>query len=156
MLEINKQDEVSGKALSGAIFGLYTLKPELAMEASELPEELEEQPRMTINRDGQTWYLMDVKISDNNGNLSWTALTEDSYYLYELQAPTSYMIRETEGIRVSKQLNGKEALIVGNIPTYVLPETGGTGGARYIVWGTGLLLVALLLWIARAKRRTDR
>jgi LPXTG-motif cell wall-anchored protein len=156
MLEVSKQDSATGNGLYGAIFGLYTLKPELAMESSGLPEELKEQPQMTITKDGKTWYLMDVKSSDGYGNLSWTALTEDSYYLYELQAPEGYAICETDGIRVSKELNGKTPLTVKNMQIFELPEAGGAGVTGYIVWGTGLLLLALLLWIARAKRRTDR
>jgi hypothetical protein len=156
LLEVKKQDEVSGEALSGAVFGLYTLKPELAMQAADLPEEVKEHTEMTINRDGQTWYLMDVKTSDDNGNLSWTALTEDSYYLYELQAPEGYAICEKEGIKISKALNGKAPLTVKNMQVFEIPKTGGTGAARYIIWGSGLMLLAVLLWIARAKSKTDR
>ena len=104
-LKVIKRDTDTEEPLSGAVFGLYTQKraDQISEQAYQtLTENLKSKPD-TQTTDGEaTWYLKDIRTTDVNGEITWKALIEDSYYLLELQAPEGHKLSDTPGQTVEK------------------------------------------------------
>ncbi len=116
--------------LKGAVFALYSkTQPTTAVTSSYGAEQ-----SFTVN--GDTWYLYNEQTTDDDGKISWTNLTEDSYYLVEVKAPDGYNLtyRSHEVNRTSNS----ESVVATNEAGYELPDAGGSGALPYTI--AGLLL----------------
>ena len=100
-LQAFKQGATDHAYLSGAVFGLYSAKQTDWMPM-ELYETLAVSAPKTVNTGGMTWYLKDVQTTNANGAIRWKDLTEQSYYLLELQAPNGYKLNDTPGQVISE------------------------------------------------------
>jgi hypothetical protein len=156
-LEVDKKERETSASLSGAYFGLYSLSSDNALMSQVVQSYgLTETPELTKEIDGQTWYLTKIDKSNSNGTITWSGLTEDSYYLVELQAPANYGFigsGETLVTRVDNQ--AVTSVTVLNDKLYALPNSGGVGRTLFYLLDAVVVLiaVALLGWKYRKARR---
>jgi LPXTG-motif cell wall-anchored protein len=155
-LQLLKTDGSKDKKLSGAIFGLYSRRQSDQMaEDAAIPDDLNVKPEWTITNDDGTWYLMDIQTTDADGQIKWSKLTEDDYYVLELQAPLGYRLGKNPG-QVVKWTAGSEVeqVNVVNASIFQLPHTGGMGTTLFTVSGLCLIGAGLLyMWLKRRKKR---
>ncbi|MCD8023439.1 MAG: leucine-rich repeat protein [Lachnospiraceae bacterium] len=122
----DEDTETYTNTLKGAVFALHSMtEPESAVSSSNGAEgtiELE---------NGETWYLYSELTTDNDGTISWTDLTEDSYYLVEVKAPDGYNLSYTSH-KVTRTSNS-ETIIATNEAGYELPKSGGIGTWLYTI-----------------------
>ena len=159
-LQLFKQSRETGEKLSGAVFALYS--PVAADQVSEEECEklktefgLDASPAMKPTLDGTTWYLKDIRKSDEeNGAIEWSGLTEERYYLLELRAPEGYKLDEQPGQEVKAPEEGvvNQPVVVAN-SGYEMPETGGPGTWSCTIGGAALTAGALsaAAWRRRKK-----
>jgi len=142
--------------LEGAVFALYSpnaddLVEDAAKEYSDLPIE----PQIT--RDKQSWYLVSVGTTGEDGALHWTELRRENYYLLEVKAPDGYYLPDQPGQLVQRQneVQGVCSCMVVNHQGYELPESGGTGIIPYIIGGLMVSACGFLSYIHAKRRRED-
>lgn len=144
---VSKTCETTEKPLSGAVFGIYSTK-ESDKISDENFEALTANLRTKPEKKVESWYLMDIQTTNADGTIRWNGLTEESYYVQELQAPDGYSF-EQEG-KVLTRGNGNSVTIeVTNKPGYKLPETGGPGTKLLTTAGLLLMMTALVLLFKR-------
>lgn len=144
---VSKTCETTRKPLSGAVFGIYSTK-ESDKISDENFEALTASLRTKPEKKVESWYLMDIQTTNADGTIRWSGLTEESYYVQELQAPDGYSF-EQEG-KVLTRGNGNSVTIeVTNKPGYKLPETGGPGTKFLTTAGLLLMVTTLVLLFKR-------
>jgi LPXTG-motif cell wall-anchored protein len=155
-LQLLKTDSTEKKKLSGAIFGLYSKKQtDQLAEDTALPEKLNTQPEWSITKEDGTWYLMDIQTTDQDGQIRWSKLTDDEYYILELQAPMGYRLGKEPG-QVVKWTVGTEVEQVNivNASIFQLPHAGGMGTELFTISGLCLIAGGLLhMWLKRRRKR---
>lgn len=155
-IHLTKLCDPSQARLSGATFGIYSSKSKDLIsneDFSDLTSGLNETPQTEITKDGITWYLMDIQTSDSNGMIEWAGLTEDCYYILELQAPDGYLKDAEPGRIVSADGNTIVSVTVTNRTCYELPATGGTGIMVYYAFGITAMASALLIGCNRGRKQ---
>jgi LPXTG-motif cell wall-anchored protein len=168
-IELTKIGDNDGKALSGALFALYTTNKDDALAEDETSAESAastaasdsvttdlDKAEREIEVDGTTWYLKDVERTDIDGLIQWSGLMEEQYYVLELEAPQSYSIGDEPGQVVDIEFGSTAEITVTNYWSYDLPYTGGSGTMQFTLAGTALALTgaAALLYLKR-KRDTQ-
>ena len=140
--------------LPGAVFALYSPNAEDKLDV--VPDGYSELGIQTeITAEEATWYLYDVKTTDENGAAQWAKLSCESYYLLEVKAPDAYNLPENPGQLLHRDdaVQSICTVTVQNTPGYALPKTGGAGTALFTIGGTLLLAGSLLLgYVLRRKR----
>jgi LPXTG-motif cell wall-anchored protein/uncharacterized repeat protein (TIGR01451 family) len=154
-IQLLKTDSNGKKKLSGAVFGLYSKKQtdQLAEDAA-LPEKLNVQPEWSITNGEDTWYLMDIQTTDQDGQILWSDLTDNEYYVLELQAPMGYRLGKDPG-QVVKWTAGTEVEQVNivNASIFQLPHAGGMGTGLFTISGLCLIAGGLLyMWLKRKRK----
>lgn len=156
-IQVQKQCEVTEAALPGAVFGLYSPSAEDLISDEKLSEQtaqLQNIPQKVLEVDNITWYLMDIQVTDENGQILWNDLVEDQYYLLELQAPDGYVLNEQPGQVITADAAGTASVSVTNVPQYTLPLTGGLGTTVFYAAGAAMTSFSLLAMGFRKKRRS--
>jgi LPXTG-motif cell wall-anchored protein len=146
--KVDKEDEK--KTLPGAVFAIYGEK-----EGAWNPDWNRYDVERKIERDGTTWHLLDVGVTDEEGNLAFRKLREKKYYLTEVKAPDGYN-KEKEGrvIYWRNAVDGILSLQVANAPGTTLPATGGRGIAGIIA--AGILCLTASFGYAYKKKRKEK
>jgi LPXTG-motif cell wall-anchored protein len=106
--------------------------------------------------DGTTWYLIDVRYTDEGGFINWSGLSEAEYYILELKAPTNYSIGSEPGMLVSTVYNGTKDVTVANYWSYELPYTGGSGTMPYTLLGLALTLASAGALVYVKKKKAEQ
>jgi LPXTG-motif cell wall-anchored protein len=155
-MQILKTDSTGDKKLSGAIFAVYSRnQSDQLAENAEMPDKLNVKPDRTLTNDDGTWYLKDIQTTDADGQIKWSKLTEDEYYILELQAPTGYRLGKNPG-QVVKWTAGTEVeqVNVVNASIFQLPHTGGMGTTLFTISGVCLIIAGLLyMWLKKKRKR---
>jgi hypothetical protein len=154
-LQINKTNSTGDKRLSGAIFGLYSKDPgeQLSKDAA-LPTDLNVKPEWTKTVDNVTWYLTDIRTTDENGQLKWSSLTEEEYYILEIQAPFGYRLGKEPGQVVTRTGGStSQQLNIVNASMFQLPHSGGMGTRAFSVSGGCLLAGGIFHLLLKRRRR---
>lgn len=105
-----------------------------------------------------------VKTTAENGACSFDGVADDTYYLREIAAPDGYNML-TQDVKVV--VNGANATTadlssftvtakVANQSGTELPSTGGMGTKMFYVFGSILVLGALVLLVVRRRMRTEK
>jgi LPXTG-motif cell wall-anchored protein len=97
---------------------------------------------------------MDIQTTDELGQIKWSKLTEDEYYVLELQAPFGYRLGKDPG-QVVKQTAGAEVEQVNivNASIFQLPHAGGMGNGLFTISGLCLIAGGLLyMWLKRKRK----
>ena len=155
-IQLQKQCQLTAEPLAGAVFGLYS--PAAVDRISDerfgtLTAQLENAPQKTVEVDGRTWYLMDIRTTDDEGLILWNDLSEKQYYLLELQAPTGYHPNKQPG-QVIQAVDEIAMIIVTNAPCYELPDSGGMGTTVFYAAGAVMTGFSLLMgWNKKHKTR---
>lgn len=133
-----KKENTSHEALGGAIFALYS--PNSADGLSAVPTGYEGKAALTLEYNSQTWYLKEIGTTPDSGELTWSNLQREAYYLLEIQAPAGYNLNSPAGqlVRRENESKGICTVTVVNRAGYSLPITGGRGD---LVYATGALLL---------------
>ncbi|MCD8368025.1 MAG: leucine-rich repeat protein [Clostridiales bacterium] len=141
-VDADSKNEDTGEyetTLEGAVFVLYSktnrnVTDDSAASQIEVGEEI--------------WYLYSVQTTKDNGQITWTGLTEDSYYLVEVKAPDGYNLSYASA-EVSRETSNAKTITVTNEAGYELPSTGGSGTWMYILTGTVLCCGAAVVLLRR-------
>ncbi len=130
----DEEEQAYNTMLNGAVFALYT-QDEASKMSDEKYGKLTDQPAQEITvGEGQnkvTWFLCSVQATADDGTLSFTGLTEDSYYLVEVKAPDGYNLN-SEPILVKRDSNSA-IITITNEAGYELPKSGGIGTWLYTI-----------------------
>ena len=157
-IQLQKQCQLTAEPLAGAVFGLYS--PAAVDRISDerfgtLTAQLENAPQKTVEVDGRTWYLMDIRTTDDEGRILWNDLSEKQYYLLELQAPAGYHPNKQPG-QVIQAVDEIAMITVTNAPCYELPDSGGMGTTMLYAAGAVMTGFSLLMgWNKRRKGKTN-
>jgi LPXTG-motif cell wall-anchored protein len=175
-IELTKIGDNDGKALSGALFALYTTNKDDALAEEETSTEDTSSTKATstptsdastttdldkaereVEVDGTTWYLKDVERTDDDGLIQWSGLMEEQYYVLEIEAPLSYSIGDEPGQVVDIEFGATKEITVTNFWSYDLPRTGGNGTMPFTLGGTALALTgaAALLYLKKKKEAQE-
>ncbi len=147
-------DTEGAQTLPGAVFGLYSLLADDGLKA--LPEGFTDTDfALSVTYNGQTWYLVEIKTTGDNGVLEFTDLVRESYLLRELQAPPGHFLPDDTGRNqvVSRdEISNPEKprtlyVTITNTPGTELPSTGGFGTRPYIIVGAALMISAVVLML---------
>jgi hypothetical protein len=153
-LQLLSTDSTEDKKLSGAVFGLYTRNQsdQLSQDA-DLPEQLNLTPEWTKTTQDGTWYLMDLETADENGIVRWSELTENEYYLVEIQAPGGYRLTQApETIIYRAEKADVKRVNIVSAPLFQMPDTGGIGTTIFKVLGICLIAGGLIhSWVKDRK-----
>jgi LPXTG-motif cell wall-anchored protein len=151
-IKLTKVGDRNDAVLSKALFGLYTTNKEDALDEDETLTDIDKAER-EIKVDDTTWYLMDLKRSDDSGLIQWSNLMETKYYVLEVEAPESYAIGDEPGQVVEIKFGSTQEITVTNYWSYYLPHTGGNGTMQYTLAGTALTLASAgaLLYLKKKK-----
>ena len=156
---VEKKCTTTDELLPGAVFGLYSASEDdmVSDEAfAVLTEQLKNAPQKELTVENQTWYLMDIQSTDFNGQIRWSGLIAERYYVLELQAPEGYMLNAQPGQMVDADFAEPVLVTVTNLPSYNLPRTGGPGTGMIYGAGTALTGISLLLgWRKKRRSRND-
>jgi uncharacterized repeat protein (TIGR02543 family)/LPXTG-motif cell wall-anchored protein len=151
-LQLTKQSD-HGDRLADVRFALYTKNADLAPPSdTAIPNSSGAKRSLTV--DGTTWYLLEVRLTDDSGQIAWNRLTEDSYYLLELEAPEGYALTEDSSQTIAAQYGGVREVTVVNAEAYSLPESGGIGTRPFRLLGIALLCTGALVLRRRASGKT--
>jgi uncharacterized surface anchored protein len=146
-LQLLNTDSTEDRMLSGAVFGLYTKNQgDQLSRDSDLPDELNLSPEWTMTTKDGTWYLMDLQTTDENGRTRWNSLTENEYYLLEVQAPAGYRLSQDPGKVVcrTEEADVKQVNIV-NASIFQIPHAGGIGTTLFRIVGICLAAGGLVM-----------
>ncbi|MCD8363841.1 MAG: leucine-rich repeat protein [Lachnospiraceae bacterium] len=138
--------------LKGAVFALYTRDESKRMPDDDYKNLSDEPDREITVGEGEsavTWYLYSIETTDSNGAISWTDLTEDSYYLVEVKAPDGYNLSYTSQ-EIGRKSNTKN-IIVENEAGYELPVSGGSGIWMFSL--IGMLLCGGAIWLLYMRKK---
>jgi LPXTG-motif cell wall-anchored protein len=151
-IKLTKVSDRTGETLKDALFALYTTNKDEALEEDETLTDIDKAER-EIKVDDTTWYLMDLKRSDDSGLIQWSNLMETKYYVLEVEAPESYAIGDEPGQVVEIKFGSTQEITVTNYWSYYLPHTGGNGTMQYTLAGTALTLASAgaLLYLKKKK-----
>ena len=150
-IELFKTDEEEKTFLKDAVFALYSPN-EAEQTDSHFASEKELQIIEQIEKEGQVWYLYDVKTTDSDGKIEWEQLKEEKYYLLEIKAPDGYKLPEEGMIVYSRNAeNGMTSLKVQNERGQILPQTGGTGKEMFIAVGAALVILSGMMHHDKSK-----
>ncbi|MCD7733284.1 MAG: leucine-rich repeat protein [Oscillospiraceae bacterium] len=140
--------------LSGTVFALYTDDEDLKMTDADY-DNLPEKPDRTLTVGTETWYLYGVGTTDADGTLTWSDLTEDSYYLVEIKAPDGYNINSTPQLIERNQNSNNLSVTVENKPGYTMPYSGGMGSQTVVVIGIIVFAASVALLILKWQKKTQ-
>lgn len=130
--------------LSGAVFAIYSRESEDLM-SDEAYESLSFKPDKTISDgEGATWYLSDVRITDDYGKATFDKLFRESYCLVEVKAPNGYNLNPEQMI-IDNSSDSQE-IRISNIAISWLPISGAAGVNTYMSLGAALVSVSLILF----------
>ncbi len=149
--------------LPGAVFGLYSPKSDEAM--TDVPTEYSQKATIqaddpgTAAQDSVTWYLSQIGTTDENGQITWSGLTHEVYYIVELSPPPGYYAPE-EGMEkdrwyVQRENEDPVKVTVANTPGVELPSTGGIGSEPYIFIGAAMMLTSAVLMVVYLGKRKE-
>ena len=158
-IQVEKQCADTQTILSGAVFGLYSPSAEDLISDEKLSEQtaqLQNIPQKVLEVDNITWYLMDIQVTDENGQILWNDLVEDQYYLLELQAPDGYVLNEQPGQVITADATGTASVSVTNAPEYNLPLTGGSGVTGFYASGAALTGFSLLMGYRKKRKSKEK
>ncbi len=158
--KITKVDGVdSQKLLEGAVFGLYSPVEADRISAENLPERYEDLDiSETITFGAETWYLMGVQTSDEQGEITWEDLIRPRYYLLEVKAPDGYKLNDPAGLLLTRA-DAEQGICIKEVENFVgvlLPETGGAGTFPYAIGGLLFMLTAAGGLMYRTKKSKER
>lgn len=164
-IKVNKESQ----ALQGVQFGLYELN---CQEQSHNHQQLLNVDSSSGNLNGDAcWTKVDTFTSDQDGKVLLSGLIEGKEYrLVELKAANGYLL--PQGQWTIKQNDGEQQFSfgksMGNPPAtsnsdgkyYVynykpneLPLTGGRGNSFFMICGTALMSLGLVMWLITHKKR---
>ncbi|MCC8127449.1 MAG: hypothetical protein LIO92_08625 [Clostridiales bacterium] len=166
-VDADSYDEESGTyttVLNGAMFALYSRTNSNINDVNAAD---------TIEVDDETWYLYRVQTTGDDGEdgkLSFSGLTEESYYLVEVKAPdgynldaSRYKVTRSGSVAEPEKSSGNfysvewdsntGSITVTNEAGSELPETGGPGTLPFRVAGLLLMSVSAYLIYDTLKRR---
>ncbi len=144
--------------LSDAFFGLYSLKRSKLMsdEAYEaMTKSFKYAPNKVVTVDSQTWYLADIKATDENGALQWSELLDLNWYIEELKAPDGYNLNPDAHEILTYEGSKTESRTYASTSSYELPMTGGMGTTVYYVAGVAVLVVGAVVLHKKRKRYSN-
>lgn len=156
LTKVDADDET--KTLPDAVFAVYSPNEADQCTPEQLAELQQSQPQaesVYTDGNGNSWYLMQLLITNEDGRAQMDHLLEENYILLELQAPTGYHLL-TDALYISSADLENRTLtlerIVPNDSGYELPHTGGVGTHLFILGGALLMLGGCVYGIRRRKR----
>ncbi len=165
---LTKTDDGGTNNLPGAVFGIYSPKDTEAMTEEALNAaypDLDFSEISTITVDipttetveSETWYLTQIGTTDDNGQITWSGLTQEHYYIVELSPPPGYYAPE-EGVSdrwYVQRTSDHVEVTVANTPGVELPSTGGIGSEAYIFIGAAMMLTSAVLMVVYLCKRKE-
>lgn len=159
-INLLKVDAISKtKTLSGAVFEVY--RSATAEEVGSNDNRLTEIPDVTGKVIKVSFFdnsaLKGEKVtsatSDKDGKVAIYGLAYGKYYLVEVQAPEGYnLLGKTLELTIDNSSHIEENVItIENQTGVILPETGGTGTAIYIMSGAVLMCISCLFLYKKRK-----
>ncbi len=147
-VRINKTDAAQGKALAGAVFGIYSPTEREAISDEDYNAlNLSNAPAKTMKHNGTTWYLSKTVETTSGGAAIFSGLIEDNYIVKELKAPGGYKLRK-DVYEFALSDAGTTLSIektVENEADYELPRTGTKDVTAMMTWGNILMLAAFAI-----------
>ncbi|MCM1145747.1 MAG: prealbumin-like fold domain-containing protein, partial [Lachnoclostridium sp.] len=155
--------------LSDALFGLYTTDVAQMIDLSAITEKDGErfewlerygsvlQSMLTADYGDSSdaamkLYLKDFSVTNADGEILWTGLEDDGYYVRELDPPTGFKLDESF-YKISRR---DEVLPVYDDPGLKFPITGGVGVLPFYITGAMILSANAVLWGGRRKQREKK
>ncbi len=139
------------EALSGAVFGLYSINSSDAIEVDGIQREVEYL--------GEKWYLAAFGTSDDEGMIYWSGMLRPMYFLLEVKVPDGYILPSDAGqilYRSDSERGYYETTVVNKVG-YELPNTGGVGTVLCNASGIALVAISsvalLFMYIKKRKNR---
>lgn len=159
--KIRKVDAETGENLPGAMFALYSTDANERMSDEEyqiLYAQLKTQGINLMDKmyGDQTWYLVRVATTDENGIINWNNLSATNYAYLEIKAPSGYENAGVFYIVNKDNAYGNTFSVKNEKKTYTLPETGGTGTTIFYVAGGTLVFFAAIFLIVRKRMRRKK
>lgn len=159
--KIRKVDAETGENLPGAMFALYSTDANERMSDEEyqiLYAQLKAQGINLMDKmyGDQTWYLVRVATTDENGIINWNNLSATNYAYLEIKAPSGYENAGVFYIVNKDNAYGNTFSVKNKKKTYTLPETGGTGTTIFYVAGGTLVFFAAIFLIVRKRMRRKK
>ncbi len=155
-----KKDDGSYETkLKDAEFKLYRIVEDEGADGEQAEEEIREYAIVKFVDVGQTTAIITgwTTLKDNSstlksgadGKLKFIGLTNDTYHVEEVKAPTGYNLVEAQEAEIT---NGNVVCTVENFAGAILPSTGGIGTSVFYAAGIILMAGAVFFVVARRKR----
>ncbi|MBR4308870.1 MAG: SpaH/EbpB family LPXTG-anchored major pilin [Oscillospiraceae bacterium] len=159
---VKKVDEADpNKTLAGAEFEVYRKATAEEVAAGEglchIPGYTAPMIKMSFyDKEDMAGDLVTTATSDQNGDVVVFGLAYGTYYLLETAPPKDYTLpSQAAEITVSPESHNPEcAVVVENVAGAILPSTGGPGTFGFMISGTAVLCLGLLLLLLRRKQTT--
>ncbi|MGN1457349.1 MAG: SpaA isopeptide-forming pilin-related protein, partial [Acutalibacteraceae bacterium] len=105
---------------------------------------LETKPSKTVEVNNEIWYLVEIKTTDENGEIQFSDISGEKCCIIETKAPDNYYIDTTAHICYNTDTS--QMMNITNKQVINLPDVGNTGRIIFLIVGVCLITLSAVLF----------